>query len=102
VKHGGDFGRIEGSDGSVSEVSMETEERQTKEKVTLEEIEELYDRLGITRAAPEAPRSFEEYTWKYGFKPQEKRTRTTLDTRTARAYQTQVRAWHSTRAGSFA
>ena len=45
--------------------------------MTLEEIEEPYDRLGITRAAAEAPRSFEEYAWKYGFKPQEKRTRTT-------------------------
>ncbi len=51
---------------------METEERQTKEKVILERIEELWDRLGITRAAPEAPRSSKEYAWKHGFKPQKK------------------------------
>lgn len=62
---------------------MKTNRRKSERKVTLEEIEELYDRLGITRAAAEPPRSFEEYAWKYGFKPQEKRTRTTLDTHTA-------------------
>jgi hypothetical protein len=62
---------------------METEKRDAKRKVTLQEIEELYERLGISRAAAEPPRSFEEYAWKYGFKPQEKRTRTTLDTHTA-------------------
>ena len=28
-----------------------------------EAIEELYDRLGISRAAPEPPRSVEEYAW---------------------------------------
>ena len=52
-------------------------------KVTLKEIEELYDRLGISRGTNEPPRSFEEYAWKYGFNPQDKRTRTTLDTRTS-------------------
>jgi hypothetical protein len=62
---------------------METEKRQSKEKVTLEEIEELYHRLGISRAAAESRHSFEEYAWKYGFKPQERRSRTTLDTHTA-------------------
>lgn len=62
---------------------MKTNRRESERKVTLEEIEELYDRLGISRAAGEPPRSFEEYAWKYGFKPQEKRTRTTLDTHTA-------------------
>ena len=67
---------------------METEKRESDRKVTLEEIEELYDRLGISRAAPEPPRSFEEYAWKYGFKPQDKRTRTTLDTHTAQPEQT--------------
>ena len=56
---------------------METEKHESDRKVTIEEIEELYDRLGISRAAPEPPRPFEEYAWKYGFKPQEKRTRTT-------------------------
>ena len=73
---------------------MAIEGHDSSRRVTLEEIEELYDRLGISRAALEPRRSFEEYAWKYGFKPQDKRTRTTLDTHTAQPEQTKVRAWH--------
>jgi hypothetical protein len=36
-----------------------------------------------TRTANESLRSIEEYAWSYGFKPQEQRTRTTLDTHTS-------------------
>ncbi len=62
---------------------MANEAQAIERKVTLEEIEELYDRLRIPRASAEPPRSFEQYAWKYGFKPNQKRTRTTLDTQTA-------------------
>jgi hypothetical protein len=60
----------------------------------LEEVEEVYARLGISRAAAESPRSFEEYAWKYGFKPQERRTRTALDAHTEPTEQKKVRASH--------
>ena len=64
-------------------MASEAQDSDTKRKVTLEEIEELYDRLGIPRGSSEPARSFEEYAWQYGFKPQAKRTRTTLDTHTS-------------------
>lgn len=63
---------------------MATDTKDRKRKVTLQEIEELYDRLGISTAANEPPRSFEEYAWRYGFHPQDERKRTTLDTHTAK------------------
>lgn len=54
-------------------MANETHDSDTKRKVTLKEIEELYDRLGIPRGTSEPPRSFEEYAWQYGLNPQEKR-----------------------------
>ena len=62
---------------------MESNRPEDTRKVTMEEIEHLYERLGITRTTHESPRSFEEYAWRYGFKPQEQRTSTTLDTHTS-------------------
>lgn len=69
--------RVEG----VNRMGSNTQEN--TQKVTMEEIERLYDKLGITHTSRETPRSFEEYAWRYGFKPQEQRTRTSLDTHTS-------------------
>jgi hypothetical protein len=61
---------------------MAAEANDGKRKVTLKEIEELYDRLGVSRDPNEPPRSFEEYAWKYGLRPEAKRHGTTLDPHT--------------------
>lgn len=63
---------------------MATDSKEGKQEVTLQEIEELYDRLGIPTVTNEPPRTFEEYAWRYGFHPQDTRKRTTLDTHTAK------------------
>lgn len=61
---------------------MAAEADDGKRKESLKEIQELYDRLGISRGKDEPPRSFDEYAWKYGFTPEAKRHGTTRDPHT--------------------
>jgi len=63
----------------MAEHGMETGESTQKESpsLTLAEIREVYERLGIDPGEPEPPRSFEEYAWRYGFS--RSRRNTTLD-----------------------
>lgn len=51
-------------------------------KISLEEIRQLYERLGIEQRSSNESASFEEYAWRYGFNPQRTRKETTLDAHT--------------------
>lgn len=58
---------------------MNENEDTTTKKLTLEEIQEVYQRLGIRVLETGSGKSFEDYAWQYGFRKQRPHAHPTLD-----------------------
>jgi hypothetical protein len=63
---------------------LQKEANGTGRHISLEEIRQLYERLGIEQQTSSEIASFEEYAWRYGFKPRRPREETSLDARTVK------------------
>ena len=64
---------------AVYESTMKTEKPTKTRSITVQEIHELYQRLGINEIKTDQLLRFEDYAWRYGFKKVIPQRTTTLD-----------------------